>query len=129
MSAWFTSGWRKGAATLLVALYALCVAMQTAALAASDGPLAAHCLSNGHNDTVAHLGDAGGHQHSLPGDADQGTLAKCCGLFGASAIAPSFDPVAMPMAHTTDVAMPPSANLFGRSSDRIDRPPRFLLSL
>ena len=129
MSAWLTSKWRKGAAALLVALYALCVVTPVAALAASDGAMAAHCLSEGHRDMAAHHGDGAGHPHSLPGDDDRATPAKCCGLFGVSAIAPSFNVVATPMARATDVAMPPAASLFGRSSDRIDRPPRFLLSL
>jgi len=128
MLAWLTHGWRKRAAALLVALYALCVVAPVAAVAASDGAMPAHCLD--HDDMAAHQGDGAGHPHSAPGDDDHGSVAKCCGLFGVSALAPTFDVVVGHMTQTSGVAMPPPAeSLLGRNSDRIDRPPRLLRSI
>jgi len=129
MLAWSISGWRKGAAALLVALYALCVVTPPAALAASGGTMDVHCLSNGQHDAAAPHGDGDSHPHSIPGDHDHGALAKCCGLFGVSALVPAFDAIVVHLARASDVAPPPAENLLGRNSERIDRPPRSLLSL
>lgn len=129
MLALLTSKWRRRAATLLVALYALCVVAPVAAFAVSDGSMPAHCLTDDHQGMGANHGDGASHQHSGLGDDDHGYPGKCCGLFGVSAIAPQFDVVAMHVVRASDVAMPAAESLFGRSSSRIDRPPRFLLSL
>ncbi|HVZ51102.1 MAG TPA: hypothetical protein VG986_03995 [Pseudolabrys sp.] len=130
MLAWLTNGWRKRAAALLVALYALCVVAPVAAMAASDGAMPTHCLDHDHDGMASPHGDGSDHRHSIPSGDDHGNLAKCCGLFGVNALAPTFDVVVGHIARVSDVAMPPPAeSLLGRNSDRIDRPPRFLRSI
>ncbi len=130
MLAWLSSGWRKSAAGLLVALYGLCAVVPVAAVAASDSSMAVHCLSEDPHAAQNNApGGGAGHHHSVPGDLDQGAVAKCCGLFGVSALTPAFDAVIGHMARTSDVALPATDSLLGRGSDRIDRPPRFLQSL
>jgi hypothetical protein len=134
MLALLTSKWRSRAAALLVALYALCVVAPVAAFAASDGAMPAHCLTD-DDHAMAATGeshdhhDGAGHQHPGPTHDDHDSLAKCCGLFGVTAIAPAFETVATPMVQASDVAMPAAESLSGRSAGRIDRPPRSLLSL
>lgn len=131
MLALLTSKWRRRAATLLVALYAFCVVAPVAAFAMSEGSTPAHCLTDAPStvsESHLHL-DGASHQHPGPADDDHGYPDKCCGLFGVTAIAPAFAVVAIHIAHVSDVAIPVAESLFGRSSSRIDRPPRFLLSL
>lgn len=134
MLALLTSKWRSRAATLLVALYAFCVVAPVAAFAMSEGSTAAHCLTDDHHamgamsDSHDHPAGAS-HQHPGPAGDDHGQAGKCCGLFGVTAIAPAFDVVVTQVAQASDVAMRPAESLFGRNSSRIDRPPRFLLSL
>ncbi|MSO66354.1 MAG: hypothetical protein EXQ82_00765 [Pseudolabrys sp.] len=102
-----------------------------AALTFTDAITAAHCLTDDHHQaSQAHVHqDGSSHRHSSTGGEDQGQPAKCCGLFGVNAIAPAFDVFALePMLASGTVAAA-SESLFGRSSDRIDRPPRSLLSL
>jgi hypothetical protein len=131
MLALLTSKWRKRAAAIMVVFYGLCLVAPVTAFAFSDGSMSAHCLSDDHHDmgVVHDHQDGADHRKSGPGDDDQGYPGKCCGLFGVSAIAPSFDVVAMPMAQVSHVVMPAAESLFGRSTSRIDRPPRFLQSL
>lgn len=131
MLALLTSKWRGRAAALLVALYALCVVAPVAAFAMSDGSMAAHCLTEDHHgagQSHDHQ-DGASHQHPGPAGDDHGSAAKCCGLFGVTAIAPSFDVVSRPIRQVSDVTVPAAESLFGRGSGRIDRPPRVLLSL
>lgn len=131
MLALLTSKWRRHAATLLVALYALCVVAPVAAFAMSDDSMPARCLTADDHGMVASHDDQdrADHQKSSPGDDDHGYPGKCCGLFSVSAIAPAFDFVTLHVVPALDVAMPTAESLFGRSSSRIDRPPRSLLSL
>jgi hypothetical protein len=132
MLALLTSKWRKRAAAILVAFYALCLVAPVTAFAFSDGSMPAHCLTDDHHDMgVAHdHQDGADHDKSGPGDDYHGQAGKCCGLFCLSAVAPSvFDVVGARLLLATDVVMPAAESLFGRSSSRIDRPPRSLLSL
>src|SRR5450759_462342 len=120
--------WQR-AASLLVALYTLCVVGPAAAIAFGDSETAAHCLTDDHLETAkVHVHhDGSSHQHSLPDD-DHGQPGKCCGLFAPSAIAPAIDFVAGPHSHGLHLASVITSALSGRGSDRIDRPPRSLLS-
>jgi hypothetical protein len=131
MLGWLTSQWRRRVASLLVVLYALCLAAPTAFLAFSDGSAPAHCLTDDHHGIgTNHVHqDGSSHHHSSTGDDDRGQPGKCCGLFCLSALAPADDFAARqhpPVAHPTSLF---AASLSGRTSDRIDRPPRSLLSL
>lgn len=131
MLAWLTGKWRLRAGTILCALYAFCVLAPAAALALSGGSLPAHCLSESdlhiasshaqHDPADQHTSDRGENEHDHAG--------KCCGLFGVTAIAPDLNFTIMrtqPVSHLASLA---SASLSGRGADRIDRPPRSLLSL
>lgn len=139
MLAFLTSRWRIRAATLLAALYAFCVLAPVAAMAMSHAGIPAHCLTDdhgavaaaGHKAAAAHADHHNGanHTHSAPADDPHANPAKCCGLFGVTAIAPPLSIVATPMARVSEVVMPAIANLSGRSASRIDRPPRALPSL
>ena len=126
--------WQK-AASLLVVLYSLCVigpaaAVASAAIAFNDSAVAAHCLTeDGLEAAKIHIHhDRSSHQHSLP-DQDNGQLGKCCGLFALNAIAPAIGFVVEPSFQTSHLALLMAKMLAGRGSDRIDRPPRSLLSL
>lgn len=121
--------WRK-AAGLLVALYALCVVGPAAAITFGDIETGAYCFTDDHLETVkiyVHQ-DGSSHRHFLPAD-DHGQPGKCCGLFAPSAIAPAIDFVAEPHIHSLPLASVIARSLSGRGFDRIDRPPRSLLSL
>jgi hypothetical protein len=126
-----TSKWRWRAASILVVLYALCVAAPTAALALSDKSVPVHCLTDDHHmigtDNVHN--DGSSHQHSSTGDDDHGQPGKCCGLYGLSAIVPDIDFIVGQRPPVSHLASLIANNLSGRGSDRIDRPPRSLLSL
>lgn len=121
---------RQKAGILLAVLYTLCVIGPAAAIAFSDDAAAAHCLTDDHLETVkGHVHqDGAGHQHSAPDD-DHGQPNKCCGLFSVNAIAPAIDFVVERQPYTPHVASFFGKMLFGRGSDRIDRPPRSLRSL
>ncbi len=65
----------------------------------------------------------------IPAMANTGQTGKCCGLFCVSAISPTVNEFAWrhpPAVHLAPLFV---ASLTGQDSDRIDRPPRFLLSL
>jgi hypothetical protein len=123
------SQWQR-AASLLVVLYTLSVIGPATAIAFSDSATAAHCLTDDHLETAKiHVHQDGStHQHSIPDD-DHGQPGKCCGLFAPSAITPTIDFVVERQFHTAHLATRIAGALSGRSSDRIDRPPRSLLSL
>lgn len=129
MLALLTIRWRKRAATLLVALYALCVVAPVAAFAASGGGTAPHCAASDYQGMANDHDTDAGRRQAVPGNEDHAGLVKCCGVFAVSAIAPDVDVVALPMDRASDVAMPPAGNLLGRHAGRIDRPPRVLTSL
>src|SRR5262249_44683236 len=93
-----TKTFRVKAATVLAALYALCVLAPAVAFALSDNPAIAHCLTEGHVGVHDHGADHehGGklhvhadgspHQHHDDGAAPQpshddgkAAMATCCG--------------------------------------------------
>jgi len=126
-----TSKWRWRAASVLVAVYALCLLAPAAVMAISGGAAAAHCLTDDHHALakihVHH--DRSSHSHSNPNADDHGQSGQCCGLFCLSAIAPAFEQVVAASFAAPDIAVVVTDSLFGRASDRIDRPPRSPLSL
>src|SRR5450759_1216772 len=131
--------WQK-AASLLVVLYTFCVVGPAAAIAFAANATAEHCFTADHLEPVAphvhqhatatvHVHqDGSSHQHSIP-DGDHSQPGKCCGLFAPSAIAPAIDFLSEPHSHRLPLASVIARSLSGRGSDRIDRPPRSLLSL
>lgn len=125
----FANLWRKRAAAILVALYALCLLAPTVAFAFSDSSAPAHCaiVANEHQglgEVSTHRHDGLDHSKSVPDN--HGLLGKCCGLFRVSAITPSFELVVAPAPQASDTTMLTVKGLFGHSSGRIDRPPRAL---
>ena len=149
---------RRRAATIVAALYALCVLMPAAALAlgSADGPV--HCFTDqqlglhvhqsvaahGHSAAHGHANlqmPAGEHVHSAhaphrhdeshpPGTGDRSDHpATCCGLFGVTAM--TVDPqldLGAPSRHSS--ILPTSfEELTGRGPDRINRPPIVLMPL
>lgn len=141
-----TSKWRQRAAAFTAVLFALCLLSPVAAFAFSD--TAAHCLtmteaSHVKSGSTGHQHDGAGHADhaSMPHDGmDHGTPAasggsdpavpgKCCGLFCVGALAPPvFGVTAVQLIEASEVALPATESLWGRSPSRIDRPPRVLLS-
>lgn len=128
-----TVGMRSWAATVLVALYSLCVLAPAVPFAFGDGAKAAHCLTEdkgglAHVHSKAHVHpDGTAHKHFDDGD-EHSTSSQCCGLFCLSGLTPSND---LPVAHH-DLLSVPSLNaigLLGRGPDRLYRPPDSLLSL
>ncbi|MDP2409580.1 MAG: hypothetical protein Q8M26_04755 [Pseudolabrys sp.] len=139
MFRWLISQRRRRAASLLVALYALCLITPTAVLALDSLPAAAHCLTEknhgqsdhhaNHDTGESHHGSAGSSHHSNSGDDEKNQTGKCCGLFCISAIATSVDVFGWRHPPTTHVPSLFVESLSGQDTDRIDRPPRSLLSL
>lgn len=130
MVALFTNGWRRSLGALVVALYALCVMLPTAAVAASHSPVSEHCLGEHHHGpsgTAIH--DHAGAPDGEPADHHHGQDEKCCGLFGVTALAPGFQAIAIERTQGSDLVVPRTASLLGSRGNRIDRPPRDLLSL
>lgn len=130
MVALITNSWRRTVGALVVALYALCVMLPAAAVAASPSPTTEHCLGEHHHaaaETALHEG--AGAAHHEPADHDHGQDEKCCGLFGVTALAPDFQVVAVRLTQSSALTMPLVGSLFGSRGARIDRPPRNLLSL
>jgi hypothetical protein len=124
-----TAKWRWRVASVLVVLYGLCLATPTIAMAVQQGAIPVHCLSHDdHGVGVTHSHDHGSQPHHSDGD-DHARPAKCCGLFSTSAIAPAIAVVDFQTAVLSPAPSLISAILIGRGPDRIDRPPRFLLSL
>jgi len=131
MFVWLSIKWRWRAASLLVVLYAFCLATPTAVMAFGQSGIPAHCLTDGHQDAgLVHVHqDGSSHHHSGGKDNDGDRASKCCGLFSVSAIAP--DIAILPAPHRPDARQPALAtdSRTGRRSDRIDRPPRSPQSL
>jgi hypothetical protein len=136
MVALFTNGWRRTLGALVVALYALCVMLPTAAVAASHFPVSEHCLGEHHHGVAEHGQSAdqeahhqGTASHDEPADHEHGQSEKCCGLFGVTALAPDFQVVAVRLMQSSDLVVTRAESLLGSSDGRIDRPPRTLQSL
>ncbi len=130
MLGWLTRKQRWRVASLLVALYALCLVAPTAAMAVGHGSIPEHCLAGDHDTGVAHVHHEGlAHHHSGGKAHDSDHDNNCCGLFGVTAIAPEMGSFAIPPASASKQPSLIVANLTGRGSDRIDRPPRSPQSL
>jgi hypothetical protein len=116
---------------MLVAVYALCVVAPAAALALADAATAVHCLTGDHHSVAkVHVhADGASHQHSGDRDHKSGQPGNCCGLFCVSGIAQVFDVTLYSPAPLSEVPVLVVQSISGRSSDRIDRPPRSLPSL
>lgn len=122
--------WRRRAGTILVALYGLILVAPVAALAFSGEPQLVHCLVEAQSVTAHHApAEHDDQHHSGVAHNDHSQNEKCCGLFGVSAMAPSFDVFAIQLPMASSITFSLSESLFGRGFDRIDRPPRILLSL
>lgn len=114
----------------MIALYALCIMLPTAAVAAAHFPVSEHCLGeHQHSASGAAAHDHAGAPHQDPAGHDHGQSEKCCGLFGVTALAPEFQAIAIEGTPGSDLVVPRAASLLGSRVDRIDRPPRDLLSL
>lgn len=126
--------WLRRAGFVAAALCVLAWVAPVAAVTLSADLSRAHCLDEIHVLANHHqTADRAHHQHSAPADQtrdqtrDQGQ--SCCGLFGVTAIAPSYEATSVPIVVATSIALTPPENLFERCFDRIDRPPRSPLSL
>ena len=122
--------WRRKAGALVVALYALCLLAPVTAVAATGGVVPVHCLEeHDHAAGEPALRHSDGTGQHAPADHDHGQDDKCCGLFGVTALAPDFQVVAVRLTQSSALMMSHAASLFGSRGERIDRPPRDLLSL
>jgi hypothetical protein len=137
-----TKTFRAKAATVVAALYALCILAPAVAFALSDNPAIAHCLTEGHVGVHDHganhehggklhvHADGSAHQHHEDGaalqpshDDGKAAIATCCGLFSVVAIpgepVPSFG-----LDSLASVVLPVLGEaLSGRGPERINRPP------
>ena len=123
--------WHRKVGPVVAALYLLALAAPAVAVTVSVDPSRAHCLDEiqflaSHHHSADH---ADHHHHSPPADPPQDQGQNCCGLFGVTAIAPNFAITSVPMVVASSITITRSEYLFGRGFDRIDRPPRSLLSL
>ena len=120
--------WRRKVGLAVAAFYLLALATPVAAVSLSVDLSLSHCLDEIHAlASHHHAADQVDHHHSPPADPPRDLGQNCCGLYGVTAIAPSFWVTAVPMAVASSITTAPSTNLFGRGFDRIDRPPRSLL--
>jgi len=126
-----TRKWRWRAASILVVLYAVCLAVPTAVLAFSHASGPAPCLTDDHHGlgTFHVHQDGSSHHHQDNGEDNRGQPGKCCGLFCLSAIAPDVGFIAGPQPLVAAIESRFAMAMTGRGSDRIDRPPRSPLPL
>jgi hypothetical protein len=131
-----TKVWGFKAASLLVALYALCLLAPATAFALGDAARAAHCLTDNHHGATrghvhqdkagkAHVHpDGTSHQHSkAPSDDGKAASSDCCGLFCLSALpAASADLIGALTSQTLPVSVL-QGHLTGRGPDSLYRPP------
>ena len=123
--------WHRKVRPVVAAFYLLALAAPAVAVTVSVDPSRAHCLDEiqflaSHHHSADH---ADHHHQSPPADPPQDQGQNCCGLFGVMAIAPNFAITSVPMVVASSITITRSEYLFGRGFDRIDRPPRSLLSL
>jgi hypothetical protein len=127
--------WRARAAIILAVAYAICVATPSISLALTQGAAATHCLSDDHHRVpTSHKHDASHSHHDdnvagQSGHHDKGKSENCCGLFCVTVGAIPFTTSLTDLIHATAMNVVMDDVLGGRPTDRIDRPPRFLLSL
>jgi hypothetical protein len=120
-------GWRRLVGQLAATFYLLTLAAPVTAVALSAD---SHCLKEVHALVSDHQSaDHSDHHHSVPANPQSDQSQNCCGLFGVTAIAPTFVITVVPPVVAAGIAFTVSEDLFGRGFDRIDRPPRSLLSL
>ena len=131
----FAKTFRAKAATVLAALYMLCILAPSAAFAFSANPGLAHCLTEGHVGVHDHGGkihihaDGTAHQHddhgAAPpsGDNEKSAVATCCSLF--SVVAKLGEPgLSLGLYSPASTVLPVLADaLTGRGPERINRPP------
>ena len=130
----FAKRLRMRLAFSLAVLYALCCIAPSVALAFAGGAAAAHCLTDDHHGMdvrhehgLKHIHDHGGSP-SKNSDQEKGKSENCCGLFCITAGAIPSGPVLTEPNHATPMDAVLTSPLGGRTTDRIDRPPRSLLS-
>ena len=121
-------------AFVVAAVYALCVVSPALAIAFTDGTAAAHCFTDDHHGMSAqHVhDDAHSHEKGVVNKSNEHEKQKsedCCGLFCITA---GVVPLGVELAEPNHGN--PSTVVFddapgGRPGDRIDRPPRSLLSV
>jgi hypothetical protein len=128
---------RKKLATVLVALYALCVVAPHAAMAFSHGSMATHCLTetsaapHDHKAVTvqAHVHDDGAvHAHGKAQpkqtkDANDQNQAACCGLFFMTALATDGNFMPLHDAPAGKVSAVPQDSLADHPPGRLHRPP------
>jgi hypothetical protein len=122
--------WRRWVGQLAAIFYLLTLAAPVTAVALSADPTHSHCLKEVHALVSDYQSaDHSDHHHSVPANQPSDQSQNCCGLFGVTAMAPAFVITDMPVVVAASITLAPSKNLLGRGFDRIDRPPRSLLSL
>jgi hypothetical protein len=122
--------WRRWVGLLAATFYLLTLVAPVTAVALSVDLTHSHCLKEIHALVSDHQsGDHSDHHHSVPANQPSDQSQNCCGLFGVTAIAPTFVITDIPVVVAASITLAPSENLLGRGFDRIDRPPRSLLSL
>lgn len=123
--------WRLHAAGFLVAVYSLCLGTPTVVMALAQGSIPAHCLTDEQQGAVpVHVHQDGtSHHHSNDKTGHGDHSIKCCGLFAVSAITPDITVLAAPVRVASHLPELPVESCTGQCPDRIDRPPRSLLSL
>ena len=122
--------WHRWVGLLAATFYLLTLAAPVTAATLSADLTHSHCLKEVH-DLVNHhqSADHSDHHHSAPVNHPGDQSQNCCGLFGVTAIAPAFVITVVPPVVATSITLALSEDLSGRGFDRIDRPPRSLLSL
>ena len=121
--------WRRWVGLLAATFYLLTLAAPVTAVALSADLTRSHCLKEVHALVSDHQSaDHSDHHHSVPANLPSDQSQNCCGLFGVTAIASAFVITDIPMVVAASITLAPSENLLGRGLDRIDRPPRSLLS-
>ena len=126
---------RMRLAFTLAALYALCCIAPPVALALTDGDVAAHCLTDDHHGLNVQHEHGSMHMHDQGGslgkssDQNKEKSENCCGLFCVTAGAIPAVPALAEAHRATLMNVVLDSELGGRVTDRIDRPPRSLLSL
>ena len=122
--------WRRWVGQLAAIFYLLTLAAPVTAVALSADPTHSHCLKEVHALVSDYQSaDHSDHHHSVPANQPSDQSQNCCGLFGVTAIAPAFVIAVVPPVVAACITFILSEDLFGRGFDRIDRPPRSLLSL
>jgi hypothetical protein len=136
----FTSATRIRLAAAFALGYALCVAAPVGAVAfAGNVNTPAHCMTEFQSVAAAHIHmtdtdhQAGTSHHAAAGHDETTTpdtakpLAKCCGLFGVTAIPQAQTVIALPAIAPAKCRAVATDSLFGQDPGRIDRPPRSLV--